>query len=263
MPGVTAAQTPDQIRAAQAAFHLGTDQAAQAALQQQQVPMQQQVSQPQFTAEQLEEARRQEKDKLYPQLTQVQKELDDLRAEREAERQAREQAEAEAQAAARAAEEKEMDVRQLLERKEQEFNERFNQLEQARQQAEALLQQEHRFQALMQYRQAQLAAAADDIIPQLLDTVQGSSEAEIDASILDAKNRSLSILQSVQQAQQQAYQGMRGTALTAPAAGPMENMPVTQQLSAQDIASMSMAEYAKHRGQLHQAASAQFRGGGR
>lgn len=263
MPGVTGAKTPDQLRAEQ--------QAMNAALNGQPLNPFTQTTQPQgggFTAEDIERARQQEKEKLYPQLQQVdamRAELDELKAEREAARKAAEEAEAAAEAARKAAEEEKMSVRDLLVARDQEWNARFNQLEEQRRMSEAMLEKERQYGALMEYRQNRIAALQQEnsVIPALYDYIGGDNEEQIEASIADAQRRTQEILMGVQQAQQQAWVGMRGTAPTAPVGGPLENVPLDKPISAQDVSNMSMAEYARNRGRLHQAASQQFYGGRR
>ena len=57
-------------------------------------------------------------------------------------------------------------------------------------------------------------------------------------------------LDSAQAAMQSARKEMTGTRVTTPPAGPMETNSEQRSFSAQDIASMSMEEYAKYRQRL-------------
>lgn len=249
LTGVTPGATPEQLRR-QSAFTADQPQGQQ-----------QQGQQPRtFTAEDIERARQQEKDKLYGQLTEVKTELDQIRAEREAAQRAAEEARQAAEAEARRREEEEMDLRQLLARRDEEFNQKFAQLEEERQRAEALLMKEREIGQLSEYRQQRLSQESDNIIPELLDYVSGNSPEEIEAAIEAAKQRSASILAGVRQFQQQQVQGMRGVSSTAPPMGPMETQQEQRPLSAAEIAAMSPAEYMKHRGQLLHASSQQFYG---
>lgn len=250
LTGVIPAATPEQIRASQRQTAFNADQPQQG----------QQPASRTFTAEDIERARQQEKEKLYGQLSEVKSELDTIRAEREAAQRAAEEAAARAEAEERARQEQEMDLRQLMARRDEEYTQRFAQLEEERQRAEAMLQQERTVSQLNEYRQQRLAQEQENIIPELLDYVSGNSAEEIEAAIEAAKARSASILQGVMQFQQQQVQGMRGVSLTSPAMGPMETQQEQRPLSAAEIAAMSPSEYMKHRGQLLNASSQQFYG---
>ena len=87
-------------------------------------------------------------------------------------------------------------------------------------------------------------------MPELVDLISGNTKEEIDASIDGLKDRSTRILESAQSAMQTARREMTGTRATLPPAGPLETNSEQQNFTAQDIASMSMDEYAKYRGRL-------------
>ena len=216
----------------------------------------------QFSADDISRARTQEKEKLYPQLEKLKDEVTLLR-QREQEREAKE-AERKAARAARDAElakkkkdeeEAELELRELFNRKEQEFQAQIEQERLAREQAFALLDQERKFQALQQYRQGRIEQERDNIIPELVDLVQGNDENEIEASISDLKNRSAKLLESVAAASQNARKDMVGTRITSPASGPLDNDSAQASFSPESIANMSQAEYAKHRAKLLGSAS--------
>ncbi len=203
-----------------------------------------------YTEEDLARVRQQEKDKLYPQITELKDELAILKKERE-ERLAREaEAQREAEEAARRKAEEEMDVRTLLEQKEAEWNARLEAEKQERLAAQALLDREREFQALMEYRNRRLAEEQDDIMPELIDLVEGSTPEEIEASIQNLKERSARIFESAQAAMQNARRDMVGARVTAPTAGPMDTNLEQQSLTAEQIAGMSFADYVKNRSKL-------------
>ncbi len=216
----------------------------------------------QFSADDIARARTQEKEKLYPQLDKLKEEVNLLR-QREQEREAKE-AERKAARAARDAElakkkkeeeEAELELRELFNRKEQEFQAQIEQERIAREQAFALLDQERKFQALQQYRLGRIEQERDNIIPELVDLVQGNDENEIENSIADLKARSSKLLESVAAASQNARKDMVGSRITMPASGPLDNDSASANFSPENIASMSQAEYAKHRAKLLGSAS--------
>ncbi len=212
-----------------------------------------------FTTEEIERARQQEKDKLYPRITEMEEEIKKLRAERE-QREAAERAQREQQeAAARAKQEEEMSVRELLNQREQEWQQRFRQIEQEREKDKAIFERENSFRQVQDYRTDRLTAEADNIMPELRDLVAGDTKEAIDASIENLKERTNRILQQVQGAQQQQRQEMRGASITSPPVGPMEQQTEYETLSPDDIRNMSMAEYSKRRQQLLGAAGQQRR----
>lgn len=197
----------------------------------------------------VEKAREQEKSKLYPQIESLKEELAALRREKD-EREAEEaRLRAEAEAEAKRLREEEMDVRELLRSKEQEWSERLEQERLERERAIALLDQERHYQELMAYRQQRLEAERDNIMPELIDLVDGGSAEEIEASINSLKDRTSRILESAQQAMTSARRDMAGTRITDPAAGPLDTN-TERQFSPEDISNMSMSEYQKYRASL-------------
>ena len=207
-----------------------------------------------YTEEDLAKVRSQEKDKLYPVIEQLKEEVSLLRKEKEdkAAQQAAEAADAEA-AKARAekeAKEADLEVRDLLKVKEQEWQEQLERERQERERAFALLEQERAFTDLQNYRNERLTQEQDSIIPELVDLLTGNTREEIDASLEGLKDRSAKILESAQQAMQATRRDMAGTRATLPPAGPLENNSSQRQFTAQEIASMSVQEYAQYREKL-------------
>jgi actin-related protein len=211
----------------------------------------------QFTAEDLAKARAQEKAKLYPQVEKLQEEISALRqkeTEREAKeterRLARQARDAEAAAEKKKQEEAELGFKELLEKKEQEFQAQLEQERLEREKAFALLEREREFQELQQYRQSRLEAERDAIIPELIDLISGGSKDEIEASIASLKERSTKIFDSVAQGVQASRKEMVGARITAPASGPLDNDSDSRTYSPNDISNMSMEDYQKNRAKL-------------
>ena len=211
----------------------------------------------QFTVDDIAKARAQEKAKLYPQVEKLQEELAVLKKEREeraaleAERAAKRQTrESERAAERKKQEEAELEVRDLLAKKEQEWASKLEAERQERERAFALLEREREFQELSAYRQQRLEAERDNIIPELVDLISGNSRDEIEQSIAGLKERSAKIFDSVAQVAQQSRKEMAGTRITSPASGPLDNDSDSRTYSPNDINNMSMADYAKNRAKL-------------
>lgn len=207
-----------------------------------------------YTEEDLAKVRSQEKDKLYPQIEGLKEELAALKKDREDREAKRAQEEAEElsriAAEQKKKEEEELSLRDLLTKKEQEWADKLESERQERERAFALLDRERTFTELQSYRQARVEQAREEIIPELLDLIQGNTPEEIDASIAGLQERSSRILESAQQAMQATRRDMPGTRVTTPPAGPLDINTGSRQFTAEDISSMSMNEYAKYRQQL-------------
>lgn len=207
-----------------------------------------------FTAEDIEAARRQEKDKLYPEITAMKDQLAELQKERDdklaAETKAREKAEKAAEDARKA----DTDTRTLLEQQEERFQARLAEIEAQRSQEQQVMAMERAFQELQTYKVQALAAASEDVIPQLANEItatQHTSREEVDAHIARLKVTSEAIMQEVQAAQQAVRAGMRGAPVTAPPSGPLDNYsgndPV---MEAAANGSLSFADFVKNRDRL-------------
>lgn len=212
---------------------------------------------PVFTPEDLARARAQEKDKLYPQIDKLKDELNQLKqreAEREAEeakrKEERRKRDAELAKKKKEEEEAELEVRQLLQKKEEEWQAQLEAERLEREKAFALLDQERRFQSLQNYRQTRLEQERENIIPELIDLIQGNDENEIEQSISALKEKSAKIFDSVATASQQTRKDMVGARVTVPASGPLDNDSEQRSYSPNDISNMSMADYAKNRAKL-------------
>jgi DNA repair exonuclease SbcCD ATPase subunit len=207
-----------------------------------------------YTEEDLAKVRSQEKEKLYPQIENLKEELNSLKKEREEEstRKATDAANFEAAEAAKAKElaESELEVRELLKVKEQEWQEQLDRERQERERAFALLEQERTFADLQNYRQERIEQEREAIMPELVDLLAGNTREEIETSIAGLKDRSQRILESAQQAMQTARRDMTGTRATLPPSGPLETNTAQRNFTAQEIAAMSVQEYAQYRDKL-------------
>ena len=210
-----------------------------------------------YSADDLAKAREQEKAKLYPQMEKMKEELANLkkkaeeeaalRADKEAKRAAKE---AERSAKQKEKEESELSFKELLAKKEQEFAAQLESERLEREKAFAILDKERQFNELVNYRSARLEQERDNIVPELIDLIQGNSQEEIEQSIATLKDKSASILQSAQAALQSVRQQQKGTSVTAPSSGPLDNDPSQQSFTPDSLRDMSMADYAKQRAKL-------------
>jgi hypothetical protein len=203
-----------------------------------------------YTEDDLAKVRSQEKEKLYPQIEKLKEELDSLKKDREAEALRVAEEEAKKAALEQEALEADMDVRQLLQKKEADWQEQLERERQERERAFALLERERNFADLQSYRQTRLDEERETIIPELLDLVSGNTKEEVEASIEGLKERSARILDSAQSAMQNARKEMTGTRITSPSAGPLETNSEQRTLTAEEISAMPMNEYAKYRQRL-------------
>lgn len=212
--------------------------------------------------EAIEQARREERDKLYGDKSKQKEQFDAMQAElaelRKAE-QARERAEKKRQdeldRAKQAAAEAELSAKELLEKRQQEWEQAREQDRQAQaqqlaelkaaQEAQAAIYEKQReMDALQIYIRDAVAAASNDIAPELLIYINGDSKEQVDASIEQAKQTTARILEGMRQAQVQQRAGMPGV---SPSGGATALTPGIdtgdKQLTAEDIKGMSMADF--------------------
>jgi hypothetical protein len=215
-------------------------------------------SKPGYTEVDLQRVREQEKSKLYPQIDSLKEEINLLKKDREAQLAEANRIAKEKEEEARKKAESEMDVRSLLEKKEQEWAAQLEEIRQENARKDALLERERQYAELTAYRNRRLAEEQENIIPELVDLISGNSADEIEQSITGLRDRSTKILESAQQALQSARRDMKGTSTTLPPT--MENNSGQQQFTADQIAAMSVTEYAKYRDRLFPGASNQNKG---
>jgi hypothetical protein len=203
-----------------------------------------------YTEDDLAKVRSQEKEKLYPQIENLKEELLSIKKEKEEEA-ARRSAEADAEALRlKEAKESELDAKSYAELKTRELQEQLERERNERERAFALLEREKTFADLQAYRQELLEQERENIIPELVDLIAGNSREEVQQSVEGLKARSAKILDSAQSALQNARKEMKGTSITTPPAGPLETNMEHRTLTADEIQSMSMNDYAKYRSRL-------------
>ena len=254
-----AQEVTDTSEVVDTAFAVGTEEAAAART---------------FTEDDVEKIRQQEKDKLYKRLEDsdgrvksLEDQLSTLSDESEVSKaEAARLAKAESDAL-RQREEEELSAKELITKRETEFDEklkivetewegRLAKIEEERASQEAMLEKERRYRELETYLGRRMVEEEEFIIPELRDLASGTTEEEIENSIAILKDRSSAILESIQQS---ANSGLRGSPVTAPPVGPMETQADHQTLSAEDIRNMPMDQYMQMRDRLLKARPSQSR----
>lgn len=218
-----------------------------------------QLSQYQFTAEDIEKARREERDKLYGRISKSDERFktleEEINALREAAAQraaAEEQARIEAENAIRKQQEDELTARQLIEQREAEWQERFNRFQQEQDAARAAYERDKQHLSLKNYieRRAREEMAADNIAEELIDFINGNDEEEVENSITNLRAKTQRILDGIREGQSQLRAGMPGVsgAAAPPAGAPLDNLTgQTRQLTPEEIRNIPMSEWHKHR----------------
>jgi hypothetical protein len=212
-----------------------------------------------FTKEEVDEllnqARTQERDKLYPTIektnakaTEFEAELKELQKFRKQAEKERGEREAAVEAERKKAEEAKLTAEQLIAKREQEMNDRFLQFQQEQELRVAMLQKQNELVSLQAYIQRRVAEERDNIVPELVDFIGGDSEEQVEASIATVLAKSALIVESVKQAGVRQRSAMPGVAPAAGinAQGPMDT-PGDRQITADDIRGMPMAEFAQLR----------------
>ncbi|CAB4122230.1 hypothetical protein UFOVP27_115 [uncultured Caudovirales phage] len=206
------------------------------------------VEQKTYTEDDLKRVREQEKNKLYDTIESLKGEVSLLAKDREERLSESDRLRKEAEEEARKKAEAEMDTRQLLELKEKEWQSQLEEVKKENARNLALVERERQYAALTEFRNRRVQEEQDNIIPELVDLISGNTPDEIEQSITSLRDRSSKILDSASQALQSARKDMVGTKPTLPPT--MENNSDQQQFSAEQIAAMSVSEYAKVRDRL-------------
>lgn len=205
-------------------------------------------------------ARQQEKEKLYGRIEEMDKDLKQVKKEREEAAKARKAEEERIAAEARAKEEEQMELRDLVTKKDREWQERFDSLERQREIDRATFEREQALKDVETYRVLMVEKNAMEIDPALRDLVRGNTIEEVDASIQDMIARTNAIAQGFGGVASQQQPIYRAAAATAPPIGPMEQLPSYESLTPDDIRSMDLETYKKYRDGLLASASRQYRG---
>jgi len=206
------------------------------------------VEQRTYTEEDLKRVREQEKNKLYDTIESLKGEVTTLSKDREERLAEAERLRKEAEEEARKKAEAEMSTRELLDLKEKEWQKQLEEVRNENARNLALVERERQYASLMEYRNRRVQEEQDNIIPELVDLISGNTPEEIEQSITGLRDRSSKILESAQSALSSARREMVGTRPTLPPT--MENNSDQQQFTADQIAAMSVTEYAKVRDRL-------------
>lgn len=205
-----------------------------------------------FTQADIEAARTQEKDKMYKRLETLQETVQRLEAEakqraeiEESQATERRKAQERAEADERARQESEMSVKELLAKREAEWNQQLQQVQQQVEAERALREREQQFAELMEIRQNIMVQYQDRIAPELMDMVGGDTPEELQQSADDLAARTERILSQTAEAMQYARQQTPTSRVTAPSSG--DNSGSQRVPTPEEIRDMSMKEYAKHR----------------
>ena len=224
-----------------------------------------------FTIEDIEKARKEERDKLYPQLENLKTLKDEVRSltqkqeEEEAKRQkAIDDAEAARLEAERKAAEEEMSAKELVEKTRAEFEARLAEAEREREIERAATAKEREFLELRSFTidLVNQAKSENRIAPELADLVTGNTQEEVLASLELIEAKSAEIAQNIKAAGLAARASMPGVSPAGRGAtGPLDEAPGTKTYSVEDLKNMPMSEYAKVRqGLLGSAAAPNNRG---
>jgi hypothetical protein len=207
----------------------------------------------------IEKARQQEKDKLYPTISKADersqameaelKELRKFQKKQEADEAARTKAVDDAK---RAQEEAELSAKDLLAKRDQEFNDRLEALQRENELRVATMEQEVKFNQLQAYIQRRAMEESSNIVPELVDFISGNNPEEVEASIEILKTKSAAIADAARGARSAQLRQQPGVAPVSGANGvtPLDQ-PGDRQVTAEDIRGMSMQDFAALRKKIN------------
>lgn len=226
-------------------------------------------SEQRFTAEDIERARREEKEKLYPKLDTLTQKLTLFEQEAEEARRLRTEEQQRQNEERKQLEERELieanKFEELLTRRDQEWEQRFNEtqtqwqdrlaaIEEERNAHAALLDKERQFQQVESYKTRRIQEEADNLAPQLLHFVVGDTPEQIDAAISSVAAATSAIVNDIQQSSRQLQRPIPATG-QAPSTSPTENTMGQKTYSMDDLKNMDMSTYAAEREKLLAAVS--------
>lgn len=186
-----------------------------------------------------------------PRFQEMTAELKELRAfQRKAEKQEQERLAA-IEAEKKRAAEAEMSAKELLEKRQAEFDARLAGFQAENEQRVALMEKEIQLSRLQAYVQRRVNEERDNIAPQLIGFIDGNSEEEVEASIERVKATTSEIMEEVRSSATRLRAGMPGVSASAGTNGvtPLDE-PASRELSADDIRGMGMKEFAALREKL-------------
>ena len=147
------------------------------------------------------------------------------------------------------------ELRDLIAKKDEEWEAKLAAEREERQKALALVDLERRHAALQNYLAQRMLDAGEMIAPQLRQLVGGNSEEEIDAKINELVEISGSILGDTQQMIAQTNAARPTVGVTAPPIGPSDMTATTRTYTPDDLKALTPEEYADRRDSLLRAAS--------
>jgi hypothetical protein len=203
-----------------------------------------------YTEADIQQAREQEKSKLYRRLETMQETVTRLEAERQERVDAEAARQKEIDDQARIRREEEMSAKDLIAQKEAEWRAEQADLRAQIEQERALRERESQFAELMEARQQVLAQYQDKVAPELIDLIGGDTVEEMVQSAEDMATRTQRILEQTQQAMQQTRQQIPTARVTVPVSSGPDDEGAVRQYTPDDIRNMSMSDYAKHRQRL-------------
>jgi hypothetical protein len=201
-----------------------------------------------FTTDDVERIRNEERARFVAEQQRADQLQNELAAFRQAEEQRQkeeEKARKDAERAAKKKEEEEMDLRQVMERRDQEWEQKLAEERREREKALAILEQERRYSGLQNYMAQRMMVDGERIAPQLRQLVAGNSEEEIDASIAKLIDITEGIAGETMQALQQQGAQRRTAGVTAPPIGPTDVAATSRTYTADELRDMSMEEYGR------------------
>ena len=202
----------------------------------------------------------------------MQAEVARLQKAEEARAKEAEKAAKQAEEAKKKAAEAELSAKELLEKRQAEWDEqlkaanaaqeaRIEELRKQQEMQQAMFAKEQELAQLALYVRDRVAAEQDNIAPELIDLIGGNTKEEVDASVEDMKARTARIVEGMRQAAIGARAQMPGVASSGGATAITPGLDTGQQeLSPEDIKGMSMADYAKLRQGLGYAQAGSGRG---
>ena len=211
-----------------------------------------------FTAEDVERIRQEERSRygtLSTQLDSLNQEVARYRQTDEERAKAEQKAQKELERAEKKKQEEEMELRDLIAKKDEEWEAKLEAERQERQKALALVEQERRHSGLQNYLAQRMMEQGEFIAPPLRKLVGGNSEEEVDAKINELIEITGSIVGDTQQYMAQVSAARPTVGVTAPPIGPSDMAATTRTYTPDDIKELSPEEYAERRESLLRAAS--------
>lgn len=208
-----------------------------------------------FTQEDIERARREERDKLYGRISKtddrfktLQEELDSLKTDRDNRVAEEEKRRQDAEAALRAKNEEEMSAKDLIAQREKEWQARLDEIQAEGERRDAAYRRDQEFMKLQNYIQRRAAEEQDRTIgAELIDFITGNTEAEVEESIKLLQAKTQRIIEGMRDGQVQSRAAQPGISPTGqpPNGGPLDALTPkgNQPLTKEEIEAIPMSEW--------------------